>query len=238
MAKKKSQTEDAQIDEIVRHFVEHRSRLRQFLDQVLVALRTEPMERLAHSVRSRVKDPDHLKDKLLRKRAEAASQGAPFDITTENLFIKVNDLVGVRILHLHTSQIFEIDKELQSAIDEHRFQLLEGPVARTWDDEYRAKFREGGIETTESKNMYTSVHYVISSNSRTTHTCEIQVRTLMEEVWGEVDHTINYPHKTESLACREQIMALARSTSSATRLVDAIFASHADFHSSRAAKKR
>ena len=34
--------------------------------------------------------------------------------------------------------------------------------------------------------MYTSVHYVIGSASRTTVTCEIQVRTLMEEVWGEV----------------------------------------------------
>ena len=32
--------------------------------------------------------------------------------------------------------------------------------------------------------MYTSVHYVVSSKSRTKVTCEIQVRTLMEEVWG------------------------------------------------------
>jgi putative GTP pyrophosphokinase len=76
--------------------------------------------------------------------------------------------------------------------------------------------------------MYTSVHYVVASNSRTTVTCEIQVRTLMEEVWGEVDHSINYPHKTESVPCREQIRALARSTSSATRLVDAIFATVED----------
>jgi putative GTP pyrophosphokinase len=50
----------------------------------------------------------------------------------------------------------------------------------------------------------------------------------MEEVWGEVDHKLNYPHPTESVACREQIRALARSTSSATRLVDSIFATVAD----------
>jgi hypothetical protein len=41
--------------------------------------------------------------------------------------------------------------------------------------------------------MYTSVHYIIGSGSQTPLTCEIQVRTLMEEVWGEVDHKINYP---------------------------------------------
>jgi ppGpp synthetase/RelA/SpoT-type nucleotidyltranferase len=57
----------------------------------------------------------------------------------------------------------------------------------------------------------------------------------MEEVWGEVDHAINYPHRNESVACREQIRALARSTSSATRLVDSIFATVADLESQKIA---
>jgi ppGpp synthetase/RelA/SpoT-type nucleotidyltranferase len=73
------------------------------------------------------------------------------------------------------------------------------------------------------------VHYVIKPRKKTRYTCEIQVRTLMEEVWGEVNHSLNYPHETKSLACREQIAALARTTSASTRLVDAIFRSHADF---------
>jgi putative GTP pyrophosphokinase len=62
----------------------------------------------------------------------------------------------------------------------------------------------------------------------------------MEEVWGEVDHKFNYPHPSKSLACREQIRALARATSAATRLVDAIFATSADFEAEkkRRAKKR
>ena len=50
------------------------------------------------------------------------------------------------------------------------------------------------IDTETSDTLYTSVHYVIESNSRTRITCEVQVRTLSEEVWGEVDHKINYPH--------------------------------------------
>jgi len=45
----------------------------------------------------------------------------------------------------------------------------------------------------------------------------------MEEVWGEVDHVLNYPRKTKSVACAEQLKVLARVTSSATRLVDSIF---------------
>ncbi len=86
--------------------------------------------------------------------------------------------------------------------------------------------------------MYTSVHYVIKPKKMTQYTCEIQVRTLMEEVWGEVDHTINYPDKTRSLACSEQIATLARATSAATRLVDSIFRSHADFQDSHSKKRR
>jgi putative GTP pyrophosphokinase len=45
----------------------------------------------------------------------------------------------------------------------------------------------------------------------------------MEEVWGEVDHTMNYPIPSKVLAYREQVKVLARVTSGATRLVDSIF---------------
>ena len=86
-----------------------------------------------------------------------------------------------------------------------------------------------GITTTVSANMYSSVHYVIEASSKTKFTCEIQVRTLAEEVWGEVDHNFNYPHATDSVACREQIRVLARVASSCSRLVDSIFKSYADF---------
>jgi hypothetical protein len=51
---------------------------------------------------------------------------------------------------------------------------------------------------------------------------------LTEETWGEIDHTINYPHPTKSVALREQIRVLARATSTAGRLADAIFATLAD----------
>jgi len=129
---------------------------------------------------------------------------------------------------LHTRQVEAIDRVLKEIFREHKFEVLEGPFARTWDDESREYFQGIGIEVQKSDTMYTSVHYVLSSNSVTTQTCEVQVRTLMEEVWGEVDHQVNYPHPNEHVACREQIRALARATSSATRLVDSIFATVED----------
>ena len=171
----------------------------------------------------RTKDPDHLRDKLLRHRERLRGETR---VTRDNLFRKINDLAGVRILHIHTRQFASIDAALRELFEESHYRISEGPFARTWDDESREYFRELGVKIEKSPTMYTSVHYVIAPNQQ--FTCEIQVRTLMEEVWGEIDHAINYPVPTASVACREQIRALARATSSCSRLVDAIMASHLD----------
>ncbi len=179
-----------------------------------------------HSTKSRLKEPTHLMDKLQRKLLKAKETRQDFTITTQNLFTQVNDLAGFRILHLHTSQISAIDRELRAVLDESLLPLFEKPAARTWDDESRAFFEGCGIETRDSPKMYTSVHYVVESKSRTKTTCEIQVRTLAEELWGEVDHTLNYPHECSVASCREQIKVLARATSTCSRLVDSIFRSY------------
>ena len=36
--------------------------------------------------------------------------------------------------------------------------------------------------------MYMTVHYDIVANQRKKITCEIQVRSLIEELWGKVSH--------------------------------------------------
>lgn len=152
-------------------------------------------------------------------------KGKIFEISEKTLFKRINDLAGFRIIHLHTTQFQDIDRELRSVLSEHRYKIVEGPIAHTWDDEQRQYFKSIGVKTANNLRMYTSVHYVVQPNSRTLVTCEIQVRTLAEELWGEVDHTINYPEQSDVLACREQIKVLARVTSSASRLVDSIFRS-------------
>lgn len=221
-----NRTDKKRIDELVQAYRGHHAQIELFHSQLLVALNNSAkLSAIVHSIRSRLKDPEHLRDKLIRKWQRA---GQEFDVRPDNLLVAVNDLVGIRILHLYTRQIQEIDGTLREILDENRFKLIEGPFARTWDDESRAFFQECSIQTQASPSLYTSVHYVVESASRTKITAEIQVRTLMEEVWGEVDHQLNYPHSTDSLACREQLKVLARVTSSATRLVDAIFSTHKD----------
>lgn len=242
MIKKLSPEEKEKIEPLIARFIDTKQQegLAIFQKSLLVAI-TESSQLMGfvHSIKHRVKKADSLRDKLRRKMREAAEENKPFVISPDNLFTVVNDLAGIRILHLHTKQVKSIDEHLKAIIADQKLGLLEGPFARTWDDEYRDLFKKFGFETQPSKRMYTSVHYVVSDRNAL-FTCEIQVRTLMEEVWGEVDHTINYPHKIESVPCTEQILALARSTSAATRLVDSIFETVADMkrRKVRASKKK
>ncbi|BAZ93030.1 uncharacterized protein FOKN1_0628 [Thiohalobacter thiocyanaticus] len=217
------------IESLLEEFDRNYRELSTFQRQVLTALEEDDLlAKHVHSIKSRIKNRDHLRDKLERKLRNSKEEGCSLEISDENLLTKINDLVGIRILHLYTAQLAELNPAILRIFDEQQYRLIEGPFARTWDDESREFFRDHNIEAQQSDTLYTSVHYVIESASRKKMTCEIQVRTLSEEVWGEVDHQLNYPHQTDSLACSEQLKVLARLTSSVSRLVDSIFRTEND----------
>jgi ppGpp synthetase/RelA/SpoT-type nucleotidyltranferase len=120
----------------------------------------------------------------------------------------------------------DIHPAILDIIEEQQYRLVETPMANCWDIEYEQIFNGFGITSQSRDSMYTTVHYVVEANQRTKITCEIQVRTLMDEVWGEVSHRVNYPTESPSTACKDQLKVLARLTSGCTRLVDSIFKSH------------
>lgn len=141
-----------------------------------------------HSVKSRVKDSEHLIEKIIRKTASRKeAYGGDFQFTTDNYKDQITDLIGVRAIH-----IFKEDWE-----DIHNF------ISNTWKViEITANVREGddtdrfeelNIEINSRKTGYRSVHYLIESfptNQRVI--AEIQVRTIFEEGYGEIDHQLRY----------------------------------------------
>src|SRR5688500_12358320 len=127
---------------------------------------------ILHSLKSRVKDRQHLEDKLNRKW-DAREQ-----ITVENFFQSINDLAGVRVLHLHLDQFPIIHEEIMSNINRyHEWVLLERPKAYIWDKEKEDIFTKLDIEVHTKESNYTSIHYVIKPNNESFISCEIQVRT-------------------------------------------------------------
>ncbi|MGH9905927.1 MAG: hypothetical protein ACRD8U_10155 [Pyrinomonadaceae bacterium] len=101
-----------------------------------------------------MKDPSHLKDKLIRKLLEARESGTEFDINENNLLLRINDLGGYRILHLHTRQMEEIHNALLELLDVAQCDLFEPPFANIWDDESRAYFEGAGINRRQSSVVF------------------------------------------------------------------------------------
>lgn len=201
-----------------------------FQKHILNFFEQKSLSKYVHSVRHRLKDIDHLVEKVERKNAddlllpESERKG---QITPENLFTRINDIAGVRVLHLHISQFEFIHDALMKNIKKGEFTLFEKPKAYTWDPDSSIYFKSLKIKPELKESYYTSVHYVLRPNSHSPATCEVQIRTLLEEVWGEVDHTMNYPKQTTDEHCIEQIRVLARLVGAGTHLADSIMRRYA-----------
>jgi ppGpp synthetase/RelA/SpoT-type nucleotidyltranferase len=231
MKDKKIQKNSEIIEDLVSYYKNNIEILNTFMTQQLKPILCDNSElnKIVHSIKYRLKDPEHLKNKLLRKFCTAKDNRKEFEISRSNLFLKINDLIGFRIIHLYTKQIDEINKLLTKILTEYSLEIIEGPIAKTWDLESKSYFTEIGMQVEDSPSLYSSVHYVAISSrekEKLNITFEIQVRTLAEELWGEVDHKLNYPIPSVNIHCSEQIKALARFTSGCSRLVDSIFHSY------------
>jgi ppGpp synthetase/RelA/SpoT-type nucleotidyltranferase len=221
--------EATQVDELVGHYVASIGIYRNLVEAFRATIiENAELRKLYHSARWRVKEPDHLRHKLAEKLLKSKTAEQAFTITKANLFERINDLAGARLLHLHSTEFPAINEKLLALLEENVYSIIEGPVARVWDNEYKQYYESIAVGTIDNPRMYTSVHYIVQPSAKTKRTMEIQVRTLAEELWGEVDHSINYPVQSPKRACREQIKVLARLTSSCSRLVDSIFLSHGD----------
>ena len=144
-----------------------------------------------HSVKSRVKDAERLIEKIIRKTQNRKEKyGEDFQFSVENYKDEITDLIGIRAIH-----IFKEDWE-----DIHNFILSTWKVneitANVRDGDDRRRFEELDIQIKSRKSGYRSVHYLIEFFPTSQKViAEIQVRTIFEEGYGEIDHQLRYSHK-------------------------------------------
>jgi ppGpp synthetase/RelA/SpoT-type nucleotidyltranferase len=144
-----------------------------------------------HSLKVRIKDPAHLVAKIIRKKIERPT----LQVTADDYPEHITDLIGLRALHLLKNGWAPI----------HSF------VTKTWDlSESKAFYRQGdpeivirefedaGLKTEQHKAGYRSVHYLLQTQlDKEVFKAELQVRTLIEESWSEIDHTVRYPRRSQ-----------------------------------------
>lgn len=157
-----------------------------------------------HSYRYRTKDPNHLIDKIIRKRREDKEKFAYVNV--ENYHKYFTDLIGIRVFflyredwrhfHDYITSIFEnnpllyVQNRLEDFDKEPKhYYIAERPkVYKRSGDE---KIYDRVVLEIHSDGIYRSLHYIIKYKG---YYVEIQCRTLFEEGWGEVDHDIVYPY--------------------------------------------
>lgn len=143
-----------------------------------------------HSVRWRMKDPHHLVKKIARKKASSVEKYA--SISQDAYQEIVTDLIGIRALHLFKGDFPSLHRSIIET-----WELDENPIAyvRKGDTEdLRTLYKNLGLEVKEHSDGYRSIHYIAKTNfTKATVRCELQVRTIFEEGWSEIDHKIRYP---------------------------------------------
>lgn len=138
-----------------------------------------------HSLNYRVKDTKHLIEKIIRKNPQYLARGNSLSLS--NYEHEITDLMGIRILLLFKEDWSIVHQELMK---EYHQLLLEPPFAYVREGDDTCLY-DGRIEVKKEK-PYRSVHYLIQSESGLA--IEIQVRTLYEEAWSEIDHKLRYPY--------------------------------------------
>lgn len=175
--------------------IDHLDKMEQRKDAAELVARIIQRCNKVHSVRWRVKDPEHLMEKIVRKKVPGTKDFNEKykNISADNYHEIVTDLVGVRALHLFKEDCFIIDDYL-----EQNFKSKERTVAYIRSGDESENLNEHFDVKTHPAG-YRSIHYVFETQplKQIIYT-EVQVRTIFEEGWSEIDHKIRYPNFSDN----------------------------------------
>ena len=165
------------IDEVMKKYVSEQMGTYRLLAEktkefLLSILRSQDI--VPHSITSREKDPEKLRKKM-------ATEGQPYHNLTNN----INDLAGVRIITYFPSDVdkiapliekeFKVDRE--HSVDKRL--CLDPAILGYASVHLVVEFRPELIKLPE---------YALFDKIK----CEIQVRTILQHAWAEIEHDIVY----------------------------------------------
>ena len=174
-----------------------------------------------HSVKYRVKDSEHLLEKIIRKKISKPST----DITLANYAEKIQDLIGIRIMHLFKSDWPVIHEKLKD-----NFKFVQKPEANLREGDSKDYFKGSGCKIKTHDLGYRSVHYIIKTEpTLKALLAEIQVRTILEEAWSEIDHKVRYPYNLDNSLLNQYLRIFNRLAGSADEMDDYVLSLNNDF---------
>jgi len=160
---------------------------------------------------TRIKHPDKVVDKIYRKPNRFP------DGLSALSFRQMHDTIGVRLVVYFSSQLALIDRELrESSTIEISDQY---PPKAYLNGDFLARLGLTHINPISKESGYSSIHYTVRlKNSSISETerpyFEIQVRTLAQELWSELEHVLSYkPENRPNLSAKRRLQILSTEVS-------------------------
>lgn len=203
------------LELIYEDFIEYKQSYETQAELIANILRAQPK---VHSVKTRVKDAKHLIEKIIRKTPERRKKyGKDFKFTVDNYKNEITDLLGIRVIH-----IFKEDWEEIHEFITNMWNVME-IVANIREGDNTKEFEAKNIEVCSRLSGYRSVHYLIESYPTNKKLiAEVQVRTIFEEGYGEIDHQLRYSHNSIPEILGQNLMLLNRIAGSSDEMASLI----------------
>lgn len=208
------------VDELSRFASEMRDALRDFIE-------TDPLEPAVYVIKYRVKGFESLWEKLRSIESDQNQPDSRRDkiraileptrespVQLSDVLGVVDDLIGLRVVFLFDADKDRLLERLRRQEKEISpwFRIKSKPDGKPNIDQYviDAWKRERDPSVKVRESGYTSHHVVLTfSDVDPRHIrfpdlhCEIQIRTVLEEAWGELDHHLAYKQQRREWADAE-----------------------------------
>jgi len=113
----------------------------------------------------------------------------------------ITDFGGLRALCLFEQDIIKVHKYLVNILKQQACTLKEFKIYNWENEDYieqlqiivKSQFPHYEFEDAIKESGYKSIHYlIVHGYSKFQYPIEIQLRTLLQDVWGELEHTLAY----------------------------------------------
>jgi len=160
-------------------------------------------------IRTRIKRPESVVDKIRRLEDKFSAKLAAESLRS------MRDVLGARIITYFPTHLAMIDREIRSQRDFIIPSDLQPRCYLPAERLARVGLKEHGFELKGKKpSGYSSIHYYLklrdSRGLPENPVFELQVRTMLDETWGEIEHQLGYkPETMTDFSVRRQFSVIS-----------------------------
>lgn len=152
-----------------------------------------------HTISYRLKDEGRLIEKIDKENKSVSGNTA--SVNSRNFQEHIGDLLGIRLVCLRLADIKIIEAYLETLVQEKNLEFIREPLQKR---SFILPVDPGEAIRDSPDLMYTgysSIHYQITLGDSSgapdelkNLQAEFQLRTILEEAWGEIDHKYRYAY--------------------------------------------